>query len=134
MERSFEIGLAGQRIGGGKESDPHIRKLSWYKDAILKNSNLDVLPEPRFRSRYSWLNTPRRYLVWEVTLDGDDTPQNEWLDKLGTFMELWEMDNGGRVLLYVRIIEDQEKRFKAERAAKLEADDPIDTDTELEDF
>jgi hypothetical protein len=49
-------------------------------------------------------------------------------------MELWEMDNGGRVLLYVRIIEDQEKRFKAERAAKLEADDPIDTDTELEDF
>jgi hypothetical protein len=27
-------------------------------------------------------------------------------------MELWEMDNGGRVLLYVRIIEDQEKDLK----------------------
>jgi hypothetical protein len=30
-------------------------------------------------------------------------------------MELWEMDNGGRVLLYVQIIEDQEKRVLRRR-------------------
>jgi hypothetical protein len=30
-------------------------------------------------------------------------------------MELWEMGDGGRILLYVQIIEDQEKRFLRRR-------------------
>jgi hypothetical protein len=58
MKRSFEIGLAGQEWGERGEGVRSSRyRLSWYKDAILKNLNLDVLLESRFRSRYSWLNT-----------------------------------------------------------------------------
>lgn len=139
MERKvIQNRIARTKMGQytGEEQDSHIRKLSWYKNTIIKNPWLDVLPQPKFRSRESWPDTPvgvGSYLVGEAAPDEGSSLLEEWLKDKKLFKKLLRVDGSGRIWLWKWIMDDQGKKGVVGRAERGEVVPPSDSDTEMED-